>query len=1697
MVQLQEATARALSNVNTKQASVDLQIADKNAAYDELQDAINFFQSLAENPTAPVSGLSVASDMQTAAWQKYNEENEKLKILQQQLQVLLTKYDAALAAEQGIKPDSQEFYYQQMEKRRLDLIEEQKTLLAQKEKLLNEIDAGIERNALTVGFSDLPPEEQEKVIEAEKQKMNFIAGADPDKIKQGTYGRAVGSFQKEVMAAYVDVILENATIEEISQGLNALPGAKVFNQIFAGFDCPGYTFFTPRLDEFLGTFTLGGCADGDTKPFILPKLKKLPELWDWFVLVGESFVDALANTCKRVVAALIYKVLQTLEAALCKSLAFVGQGIKDLASASNNNWRFPRSFPELLDDIVCGDQLSEEDQEKAKENLFSLSGASAPGAISTASDVLETMATLGSEQEYLSAMTGNGDTSFLNNVSRTLSVIHPEWESLGNPQSLESVLVAAGNQLTAEQREYAEELSQTPAQLFPLNPSICLSNEEAEQYYNQLTDVFEQQIGDPDIAREFVNKQKRNLADDLTEIAQILVEGPEGALQKEIDKLFAPPDPDCVLDPSLLKDTEEVKELKAEIIEGMFAGLQKAYLDDTIQQNSFEFTDPVGVLLRITSDVVGYNYGFHFSLRNNWFLKALVWLGVFDGEAPFPETVGLYLRDQIISNVPSYDERASFRLEYNNNLEESDQFRSRISIVESYPTFGEDLNRYNNSNFMYQTIISTAEGETALSAKNNFIVEPYMTEEEKLFIDQYAPSQDELSFSVNDRSNNFRNYVLKNYIEKILKDKIGNINLDIEGCHVITKMINQFMFQQFKETLVSDQNGLMAESFKHGGINNTITLDDLTYVDPTPGATEYTYTDEAKVLGRSFTDNPRVKFLDPKVHGGTYTLPNIYIEPATNVGWIGFSKTLVPNFDGCDRGTSNFLGLKQLEDKIAVTQQKIPFDERLEEGPECVVEVPFAKIGSPATLATLEACVSATIRIYITEFLVNSYPIHGNLAFNDKNFDELLMEYISEKMQEGLSEQTSFFAFNIFGTYEGYAYWLLFLEQCAQTYNRKIINGELESDIEADEMSMAINEAQISYTKPKRDDLAELDINVFLEVGKNKPANIFDLINSFTEQVGRDMAYMFAGGILMRKNNRDWMEDFSDIPITGYEEDKATQRIIYPGAELPFLSPFFTQNRMNFMAKIAYIAEYEENCKVFLKRLIREEIKYFSDKIASDASQRPLIYDINKYFIGGSNILHGKNIRAGLYDVEVPIGGASGLIPTEIESPEYYGTINHCAKSDGFHPLESADLSYFDWIDIKGYGGFYLEKYLRIIPKGAPLSDEEMALMDYRESGTLDFNKRESEINPSNAASKELPSGVQNITEFIEFLKTQEITEDTNISDLFGNAQLSFADKGYVGSTGIKFGVRLCYIPAGNFDISQTFDTEQIKEIKTNSLKEKTWLFNENDTLEQNQRYQTWGKYTIPLVSYEQDILDEKLVSFKEANEDFNQDLKCYIDGLVSTDEFKMIFDRVFNLKKVGSIFSIYSDVNFLTSLGLGENERREPELGGVFNLLDGEITPPDSDERSKTFNDSKHVCRKLFVSNYNRKDFDPPDEEDDVDELSLLTQSLLAKTFNALSLDSAIPWLTQKRIRKNLQTNVDGSPCENQFGGMFDFTYDGDGLQIAKADDKPDLDPDPDPTIPKGTAEVPPPEEPTGDPDLPEDQSPGGSGDSGFSGEY
>ena len=119
-------------------------------------------------------------------------------------------------------------------------------------------------------------------------------------------------------------------------------------------------------------------------------------------------------------------------------------------------------------------------------------------------------------------------------------------------------------------------------------------------------------------------------------------------------------------------------------------------------------------------------------------------------------------------------------------------------------------------------------------------------------------------------------------------------------------------------------------------------------------------------------------------------------------------------------------------------------------------------------------------------------------------------------------------------------------------------------------------------------------------------------------------------------------------------------------------------------------------------------------------------------------------------------------------------------------------------------------------------------------------------------------------------------------------------------------------------------------------------------------------------------------------------------------------------------IYMIYSYNNFLTSLG----DKTERDDGDA----DNPISPSNF---GKIFNDSKKEARKLFVAFYKNNDRDPPNEEDDNEDLVQKAQRGILDNLKFMN-RTEFSWDIQRRLRTDSPHDKDGNECENNFGKLF-----------------------------------------------------------------
>lgn len=165
--------------------------------------------------------------------------------------------------------------------------------------------------------------------------------------------------------------------------------------------------------------------------------------------------------------------------------------------------------------------------------------------------------------------------------------------------------------------------------------------------------------------------------------------------------------------------------------------------------------------------------------------------------------------------------------------------------------------------------------------------------------------------------------------------------------------------------------------------------------------------------------------------------------------------------------------------------------------------------------------------------------------------------------------------------------------------------------------------------------------------------------------------------------------------------------------------------------------------------------------------------------------------------------------------------------------------------------------------------------------------------------------GIVSISEFKEELQAYEGNKEIMISEAMGNAEISEDGESYEGSVGIKFGVRLCFCPPSGFSVPNAIEFD--RAFKTSAATD-----------------HPSSAHYFPMVKFEQDISDRLLSEINLEDSNIGEDLKCYVDNMVLTDEFGLLFNSLLVTRKVPSLMAMYMYDGFIDSIGMSTTEREE-----------------------------------------------------------------------------------------------------------------------------------------------------------------------------
>jgi hypothetical protein len=276
--------------------------------------------------------------------------------------------------------------------------------------------------------------------------------------------------------------------------------------------------------------------------------------------------------------------------------------------------------------------------------------------------------------------------------------------------------------------------------------------------------------------------------------------------------------------------------------------------------------------------------------------------------------------------------------------------------------------------------------------------------------------------------------------------------------------------------------------FNYGAKYDGLTEDDIQYVTSDGGLySKSDYSNDDMILGKSYNqyinelngtpEDTRVFYLEPMTYGGNYMNPPIYIKPLKNEGWLGFVDVLFPELSPCKPQSSNLVDFGEIQGMITETYPSIPEDARLQEDPDCAVELPYNRILERSSTAAIEGLITAGIRIYASTHFIKSMATFTKFSprFTEV-FSSMYAYYIIEHMEESFKDAQPDFG-ERFSLFKDEEFWYAFLEQSVQLYARRVESGDITPPESALQAMIRLNDVQEEYTVPSKDDLRDAKQN--------------------------------------------------------------------------------------------------------------------------------------------------------------------------------------------------------------------------------------------------------------------------------------------------------------------------------------------------------------------------------------------------------------------------------------------------------------------------------------------------------------------------------------------------------------------------------------------------------------------------------------------
>lgn len=1086
-------------------------------------------------------------------------------------------------------------------------------------------------------------------IEGQQEMTSLYPFLGPDPFAQsgmGTIATGLQDVGEVIVSAYKDAILGTIDTDALLDLLNTLPGAEILRTTISAVDCAIPPLYDPPLDSFFKDVEMDFCRGNICFASCLPKFQGFNIPSNLKDILMEALLEVIEKLVVQALIKIVYTIIKMLLDALCKALGAIGAAVEGAITGD---------FHEAFKDVFCSEDMSDEDIDEAAVGMIAaLNGCNPEILRAVASEFVSDLTLILTDQELVDLLNGDAGPTTLGKIVEIAKLIYPDTfgtcDGFSNIESASLTFSTIGKVVPSKYKNI------TQPTCGPLLPSLCEPSALQEWEDLQCSLLQENKSLSLEQCTEQLENLRSRIKQDISQLARVAHEGfidiPD--IIPTSDSAYGDP---CDASSILPSSDPSTNALIGELTSGMFRTLNLQHTHDmTSNQGVFSRGGVFNMILsnkrgrgfeshmkqimdekenRFPERVAGYLQDSYFktgdmisdsfSTSEEESNRPSVW-GVdyprkfrvcdVDVSTEKLEEYSYSSLQKPLSALPGYFEYTGFgqsaEIEQENFLEVSknpdltlkyedyfDDDKDRYKFDMEYHNFqivdGKSvLNDYYKVR-IHETAETTGDGD--FGSWVGISGEQLMESEVVSLISEAEQGTINLNIEeyLSDKKSP-KNSIYAKYIMEVISELEGdksstNLNDFFDGFYGQYDEIFEKYLRLFSSRLADDSN----PAFTHG----FPTSYDLSELDEDE---EYDPSADFPVPAKVYLDQTYKNIytgesqpIPPESYGGTADNPAWFITPPVLGGVAGVLQAFVPSEVGCKPRRSPTCDFEQLSELFDEYYDKLKDDPRLQQNPSCASEPPWSKILDRSAQAGTETLIRAIIRIYSVEAIISGLPSFA--VFEGKVpevFDESLIDYIIDMIEEGLLEQkTGFFLRNLFT--DPNSFYFSFMEQIVQSYGRRVDLGEIVPSEAEQQAVNRINQLQDKWTK-----------SIGPMLAKNAwPGSMAAGIMAAVASPFGDLAS--AAGALLGES----------VATAGKLKEKWWYSFVGNDQAL-------------------------EDTRILMRRYVKDELRYILEGLKEDL--RPPISDLHNVFLVNSDFMIGSLDSGGPLDVASVV---AGIVDTE------------------------------------------------------------------------------------------------------------------------------------------------------------------------------------------------------------------------------------------------------------------------------------------------------------------------------------------------------------------------------------------------------------------------------------------------------------------